>query len=128
MPATRKIISYHGALCFSCATFLSADIVALGLCSAIGQVFIFITIQKFGALTCSLMSLTRKVTTLTASLIIYHHELSGVQLAGLLIAVGAMLMNFVRPKKSDRTTSYASLPTEAADEHSDELAEEGKPV
>ena len=74
------------------------------------------------------MSLTRKVTTLTASLIIYHHELSGVQLAGLLIAVGAMLMNFVRPKKPEGTTRYASLPTEAAGENFGELVETGKPV
>ena len=82
-----------------------ADIVALGLCSAVGQVFIFITIAKFGALTVSLMSLTRKVTTLTASIIIYDHDLSGVQLVGLLIALLAMAMNFVRPKAAPETVA-----------------------
>lgn len=88
------------------------DIVVLGMCSAIGQVFIFITIAKFGALTCSLMSLTRKVTTLTASIVIYDHDLSGVQLSGLLIAVGAMTLNFIRPKEehgnAESTTTEAS--------------------
>ena len=69
------------------------------MCSTIGQVFIFITIAKFGALTCSLMSLSRKVTTLTASIIIYDHDLTGVQLAGLLVALTAMLGNFIRPQK-----------------------------
>ena len=116
--------------------FHSTDIFALGMCSAIGQVFIFITIAKFGALTASLMSLTRKVTTLTASIVIYHHDLTGVQLAGLIIAVGAMFMNFVRQKAPgmtpsesttesavrtapDRTTSkakYSSVPNNPGDE------------
>ena len=124
------------------SSFNLIDIIALGMCSAIGQVFIFITIAKFGALTTSLMSLTRKVTTLTASIIIYNHDLTGVQLAGLLIAVGAMLMNFVRPKEqTDAANSasakpekvgkggYASLPTEMTDaEHSSEIATRGNPV
>lgn len=132
-------------LCFSSYALppsYLADIIALGMCSAIGQVFIFITIAKFGALTTSLMSLTRKVTTLTASIIIYDHDLTGVQLAGLFIAVGAMLMNFVRPKEktdNDRTGSgnpkhvvkggYASLPTEMTDEeHSTEIVAKDSPV
>ena len=108
------------------------------MCSAIGQVFIFITIAKFGALTCSLMSLTRKVTTLTASIIIYDHDLSGVQLAGLLVALVAMLGNFIRPKKEPENNAatadegvasraesgkigkagYSSLATDAMDEES----------
>ena len=114
------------------------------MCSAIGQVFIFITIAKFGALTCSLMSLTRKVTTLTASIIIYDHDLSGVQLLGLFIAVGAMLMNFVRPKAQADSAlhadngepvktakdGYAPLSThvESEAEHSAEIASKGNPV
>ena len=104
------------------------------MCSAVGQVFIFITIAKFGALTTSLMSLTRKVTTLTASIIIYNHDLSGIQLFGLFVALGAMLMNFVRPKQQQqqpqqlagsgapvvhstkKSAGYVSLPTNLADE------------
>ena len=107
-----------------------SDIIALGMCSAIGQVFIFITIAKFGALTCSLMSLTRKVTTLTASIVIYDHDLTGVQLVGLLIALGAMMMNFFRPKEESHVVAltgstaadkavkgvYSSVPTTASDE------------
>jgi hypothetical protein len=65
------------------------------------------------------MSLTRKVTTLTASIVIYNHDLSGVQLAGLIVAIGAMFMNFVRRKpqedNSHGTTAnqikYSSVPT-----------------
>jgi UDP-galactose transporter B1 len=79
------------------------------MCSAIGQVFIFLTIAKFGALTCSLMSLTRKVTTLTASIVIYDHELATVQIVGLAVSLGAMMLNFVRPKEPKKEADYAAL-------------------
>jgi len=69
-------------------------LVALGLTGAIGQVFIFVTIAKFGALTCSIIGLSRKVTTLVASIYFYGHELNAVQGTGLIIAVGSMVMNF----------------------------------
>lgn len=63
------------------------------MCSAIGQVFIFVTIAKFGALTCSLMSLTRKATTLAASIIIYGHSINAIQILGLCVGIGGMAMN-----------------------------------
>ena len=107
------------------------------MCSAIGQVCIFITIAKFGALTSSLMSLTRKVTTLTASILIYHHELTLVQVTGLLVALVAMLGNFVRSgaphdgsssaNAEDRSSGYATLPSSAAEDQQNS-SEEGTPA
>lgn len=69
-------------------------LVALGLSGAIGQVFIFVTIAKFGALTCSIIGLARKVTTLVASIYFYGHVLTSTQTIGLVICVTAMVMNF----------------------------------
>jgi UDP-galactose transporter B1 len=69
-------------------------LVALGLSGALGQVFIFVTIAKFGALTCSIIGLARKVTTLVASIYFYGHALNGVQFLGLLISVSSMVLNF----------------------------------
>jgi len=69
-------------------------LVALGLTGAMGQVFIFVTISKFGALTCSIIGLARKVTTLVASIYMFGHALNAVQGTGLVISVGAMIMNF----------------------------------
>lgn len=69
-------------------------LVALGLSGALGQVFIFVTIAKFGALTCSIIGLARKVTTLVASIYFYGHVLNGVQFLGLCISVTAMVLNF----------------------------------
>lgn len=73
-------------------------LVALGLSGAMGQVFIFVTIAKFGALTCSIIGLARKVTTLVASIYIYGHALNATQFTGLVISVAAMVMNFWKKK------------------------------
>lgn len=69
-------------------------LVALGLSGALGQVFIFVTIAKFGALTCSIIGLARKVTTLVASIYFYGHHLTTIQSSGLLLSIAAMVMNF----------------------------------
>ncbi|GKY98453.1 hypothetical protein MPSEU_000802700 [Mayamaea pseudoterrestris] len=74
-------------------------LVALGLTGALGQVFIFVTIAKFGALTCSIIGLARKVTTLIASIYFYGHYLNSTQCFGLVVSVGAMVMNFMGKSK-----------------------------
>ncbi|KAL9186784.1 hypothetical protein ACHAXT_010504 [Thalassiosira profunda] len=73
-------------------------LVALGLSGAIGQVFIFVTIAKFGALTCSIIGLARKVTTLVASIYFYGHHLNKVQAVGLVVCIGAMVNDFFGKK------------------------------
>jgi len=74
-------------------------LIALGLSGAVGQVFIFVTIAKFGALTCSIIGLSRKITTLLASIYFYGHHLNGIQVTGLIISVTAMVMNFMGKSK-----------------------------
>lgn len=74
-------------------------LLALGLSGAMGQVFIFVTIAKFGALTCSIIGLSRKITTLLASIYFYGHHLNGIQISGLVISVTAMVMNFMGKSK-----------------------------
>jgi hypothetical protein len=77
-------------------------LVALGLSGAIGQVFMFMTIAKFGALTCAIIGLARKVAMLVASIYFYGHSLNRVQVAGLCLAIGAMVNNFFRKKGKGR--------------------------
>lgn len=94
-------------------------LVALGLSGALGQVFIFVTIAKFGALTCSIIGLGRKVTTLVASIYIYGHVLNGVQFAGLMIAVTAMVLNFMGKNNKSGHGHHGGEPS-----RSDALTEE----
>jgi len=89
-------------------------LVALGLTGAMGQIFIFVTIAKFGALTCSIIGLARKVTTLVASIYFYGHSLNAVQFTGLAVSVGAMIANFWGKKKGGH--GHGGPPPPPADE------------
>ncbi|GAX22811.1 solute carrier family 35 (UDP-galactose transporter), member B1 [Fistulifera solaris] len=102
-------------------------LVALGLSGALGQVFIFVTIAKFGALTCSIIGLARKVTTLVASIYFYGHALNAVQSAGLFVSVASMVMNFwgkKSKKEGHGGESSGAVPEEMekilVEEHDDE--------
>lgn len=97
-------------------------LVALGLSGAMGQVFIFVTIAKFGALTCSIIGLSRKITTLLASIYFYGHHLNGIQVSGLIISVTAMVMNFLGKSKKGGGHGHHDTPSNKAHEkeHEDE--------
>jgi UDP-galactose transporter B1 len=82
-------------------------LVALGLTGALGQVFIFVTIAKFGALTCSIIGLARKITTLIASIYFYGHSLNSTQFLGLVISVGSMVMNFMGKSGGNNKKKHA---------------------
>eukprot|EP01038_Epipyxis_sp_PR26KG_P009742 gene9742-13108_t len=66
----------------------------LGLTGAIGQVFVFVTISKFGALNCALIGLVRKMLSLLLSFILYGHVLNAFQMVGLTLSITAMIANF----------------------------------
>jgi UDP-galactose transporter B1 len=103
----------------------------LGLSGAMGQVFIFITISKFGALTCSIIGLARKVTTLVASIYFYGHHLNGIQFSGLVLSVVSMVMNFWGKKKAPppptpeaETEEMVNLVHYTDEDRQEELAED----
>lgn len=85
-------------------------LVGLGLTGALGQVFIFVTIAKFGALTCSIIGLARKVTTLVASIYFYGHSLNSVQVTGLAISVASMVMDFMGKQKKGGGHGHGGSP------------------
>jgi len=92
-------------------------LLVLGLTGAAGQVFIFVTIAQFGALMCSLIGLGRKITTLVASIIIYAHPVDVEQGCGLVLAVGAMIYNFMdkgKKKKKDPADAVLQRDVEMA--------------
>lgn len=100
-------------------------LVLLGLSGAMGQVFIFITISKFGALTCSIIGLARKVTTLVASIYFYGHHLNGIQFSGLVLSIVSMVMNFWGKKKTPPPTTEQEATEEMVNlvHYTDETAE-----
>ena len=70
------------------------SLLMLGITGAIGQVFVFITISKFGALNCALIGLCRKMLSLILSFVLYGHSINATQTVGLSLAMIAMIANF----------------------------------
>jgi hypothetical protein len=58
------------------------------------QVFVFVTISKFGALNCALIGLGRKILSLMLSFILYGHTMNAFQTVGLALSLAAMIANF----------------------------------
>ena len=69
-------------------------LVLLGVTGALGQVFVFVTISKFGALNCALIGLVRKILSLILSFVLYGHTMNGFQTMGLMLAIASMIANF----------------------------------
>ena len=70
-------------------------LLVLGFTGAVGQVFVFLTIAKFGAL----IGLGRKILSLALSFFLYDHSLSITQSIGLVLSVFAMVANFFEKVK-----------------------------
>lgn len=81
-------------------------IVTFGLASAIGQVFIFITVTSFGPLPCSIVTTTRKFFTILGSVIIFQHPMNSRQWLGtVLVFLGLGLDSMYGKEKKDAKTS-----------------------
>jgi len=82
------------------------DILGFGITSAIGQIFIYLTLFKFGSLTLSLVTTTRKFFTIVFSVILFGHKLSLGQWLGIsfvFLGLGVDIFNSYRPKRAVKT-------------------------
>ena len=70
------------------------------------QVFVFVTISKFGALNCALIGLGRKMLSLLLSFILYNHTMNAIQMVGLSLSLLAMVANFY---EKVHTYTYTSM-------------------
>lgn len=81
--------------------YVSYQLIYLSLASAVGQMFISVTITTFGSLTCSIVTTTRKFFTILGSVVIMRNPMSPRQMVGTsLVFVGLMMDVFLkaRPK------------------------------
>lgn len=79
--------------------------VSFGIASAIGQVFIFITVTSFGPLPCSIITTTRKFFTILASVIIFANPMNSRQWVGTLLVFTGLGLDSVygKEKKESKT-------------------------
>ncbi len=71
---------------------ITYHILLLSITSSIGQIFIFLTIQNFGALVFSLIMTTRQVLSILLSTLIFGHYISFQGVLGLVIIFSALFM------------------------------------
>ncbi|KAK9318170.1 UAA transporter [Lipomyces starkeyi] len=80
------------------------DILSFSVCGAIGQVFIFFTLSKFGSLTLVTVTVTRKMMSMLLSVVWFSHKLTVGQWAGVLMVFGGVggeaLMKYFEKKKT----------------------------
>lgn len=76
-----------------------ADCVILSISSAVGQLFIFFTIAKFGAVVFTIIMTLRQAVAILLSCLIYHHDISPLGILGIIIVFMAI---FIRVYSSHR--------------------------
>ncbi|KAH0832200.1 UDP-galactose transporter [Lanmaoa asiatica] len=76
-------------------------LIQFSLTGALGQLFIFETLQHFGSLTLVTITLTRKMFTMILSVVVYNHELTiGQWLGATIVFAGISIEAFVKRKGS----------------------------
>jgi adenosine 3'-phospho 5'-phosphosulfate transporter B2 len=60
------------------------------ICSTVGQLFIYYTIQKFGAVVFSIIMASRILFSVVLSCIVYDHHVSDLGYLGILVVFGAI--------------------------------------
>ena len=72
---------------------------ALGICSALGQHFIFSIVTGYGPLLCSIVTTTRKFFTILLSVVLFGNSLTSQQWSGsVLVFIGLALDGFLESR------------------------------
>lgn len=89
-PFTHELAS---ALAFA-RTFpaVIGDVLLFGLCGALGQVFVFHTLEAYGSLTLVTVTVTRKLFTILISLFWFNHALRSIQWLCVALVFAALLL------------------------------------
>jgi len=69
---------------------IGMDILGFAVCGAVGQVFIFHTLSKFGSLVLVTVTVTRKMLSMIFSVIAFGHSLSQMQWLGVSLVFGGI--------------------------------------
>ncbi|KAK3729863.1 hypothetical protein RRG08_058178 [Elysia crispata] len=81
------------------------NMISFSLASALGQMFIFMTVTSFGPLTCSIITTTRKFFTILASVIIFQNPMSSRQWLGTSLVFVGLGLDSVYGKERKKAAS-----------------------
>jgi len=81
------------------------DVLALSLIATLGQIFIYVTVQKHGPVALSLIMTTRQVGSVLISCLLFGHQLPSVAIAAASVVFSVLLIRSYRSSmKSDELT------------------------
>ncbi|CAF3378423.1 unnamed protein product [Rotaria socialis] len=108
---TLTSLALSGTL-FECLSFLQRHhlfmihVFATSVCSSIGQLFIFSTIQEFGPVMFTIIMTMRQALSILLSCLFYGHQLSWISVVGINVAFSAILTHaFIQFKRSKQLNS-----------------------
>merc|ERR1719474_270473 len=78
-------------------------ILAMSCCSAIGQLFIFYTINKFGAVIFATAMTSRNIFSVLISIFLYNHPITPIGGLGMAISFGGLIWKvWIKKQATDR--------------------------
>ncbi|CEM14054.1 unnamed protein product [Vitrella brassicaformis CCMP3155] len=96
-------------------------------CSALGQIFIFLSLTSFGALYLSLMTTTRKFFTILLSVVLYGHHLNAIQWTSVfVIFAGIFLQTYCKNGDNNKRTKQHGKEAEMSGKITAAEEKEGK--
>lgn len=81
---------------------IAFDLVQLSFLFVLGQLSIFITLKKFGALTLTIITTTRKFFSILASVFFFGHQIYPLQWVGILLVFTGLGWNVFEKYKADK--------------------------
>lgn len=82
------------------------DLLKFSLCGAIGQIFIFITLEKFSSVVLITVTVTRKMLSMAISVILFGHSLNLSQWFGIILVFAGIglesALKIFKPKQKDK--------------------------
>merc|ERR1719191_2563724 len=118
---------YAGAMVFASGTFQSTlgfmlarpealmDVLALSLIATLGQIFIYVTVQKHGPIVLSLIMTTRQIWSVVLSSVLFGHHMPGVAVGAAGMVFSVLLVRSYRSVQQQEARSPAKSSPSKAD-------------
>merc|ERR1719159_1483226 len=86
------------------------DVLALSLIATLGQIFIYVTVQKHGPVTLSMIMTTRQIASVLLSCILFGHQLPSLAIGAAAVVFSVLMVRSYRSSvKGDETKKGKAL-------------------
>lgn len=106
-------------------------ICTMAVCSAIGQLFIFYTIKRYGPLVFATIQTVRQFLSVVLSIIFFAHPINRMMALGIamvFVALGVQIIDKWRSKKRPPAKPHPTTPPTAEEDHADAGSDRGDPA